>query len=347
MTNKNKELEIKNIPISQLKISEYNVRKHESDVSELAKSIEEQGILQPLVVRPEANGKMQYGIVIGSRRYQAAKEAKLREVPVVVHDVNENDAITISLVENLQRNDLQPKETIEAITSLRQKYTTREIGKKIGRSHIYVQNMTNLGNLVTKLEKHKMEVQILPDEKDRDAGKAIPFNHAIHLGNALDFSGVKEFFKTIDEQEAENKTIDLAKAITKEKQTDAQKILEVFKKEPEQDIDTIISDAHLGTDEGDVSDFDLSDKPTPERTELTEMGDIRERAHWLYTALTREEFMPHKHEDLIVDHIKPTREFRHGIIAGLSQMDKNGLHDWLSYTKAAIEDMLEIIEQSN
>jgi ParB/RepB/Spo0J family partition protein len=336
-----KKLEIQNVPISQLKISEYNVRKHETDVSELAKSIEEQGVLQPIVVRPESNGKAGYGIVIGSRRFQAAKEAKLKEMPVVVQDVKPDDAITISLVENLQRNDLEPKEAAEAMAELLKTHSTRELAAKLGKGNEYVASLARTVRLQHTLEHHNIKVSNQPSDKARDEGKELPLYHAIYEADLVKH--------VPSEDMPESRQVEIAKAIAPIKQQQARKVCKAIEQDPKLDVHDVVEevtyeDKNENEDNGREIPEQFPELGT-EKTELTRMGDIRDASYAEWTALTGKEFMPHKTDDLLVDHIKPTREFRRSIIAGLSEDNRHGLHDWLSYTEAAINDMLTVIEE--
>ena len=103
------------LPIGQVFPSPINVRREVGDVSELTDSIREQGILEPLVVRPTQDGN--YEVIIGSRRLASAKELGLPVVPVVVQEISDADAIVRSLVENLQRGDLSLEDRVEAYKS--------------------------------------------------------------------------------------------------------------------------------------------------------------------------------------------------------------------------------------
>ncbi len=105
--------QVQYISISKLIISKYNVRKESSDLTELTNSIRSIGILQPLIVRSTPKGA--YEIIAGSRRFAAAKEANLRELPVIVKDITDEDAIIESLSENLQRGDLTLDEIAERV----------------------------------------------------------------------------------------------------------------------------------------------------------------------------------------------------------------------------------------
>lgn len=341
--NQNKKpLEIQNIPISQLKISTFNVRKHATDVEELAKSIEEKGILQPLVVRPESNGKVEYGIIIGSRRFAAAKEAKLKELPVTIHeDMNDNEALAISLIENLQRNDLEPKETATALSDLlKSGLSSREIAKKIGKNQAYVLHMASTEELLFTLEEHGIKTEMYAKDKDRKAGKAIPVQHVIYEADAINQVEKKKGKGYVPEETK----VKFAKEISAQTQDVAEKAAELFKEDPDQDIHQMVLDAEMAVNHPEGTHIPSWDNPQTERTELTKMGDVRDGCNILWTALTDKANMPHRNEDLILDHIKPTREFRQ-FIHGLSEDDLHGLHEWLFYTDAAIHDMMEMIEQ--
>ncbi|WP_161884203.1 ParB/RepB/Spo0J family partition protein [Deinococcus alpinitundrae] len=105
------------VPLNQLRALSTQPRRHFDDVTlaDLAQSIREQGLLQPLLVRPAGNG---FEIVAGERRYRAAKLAGLNEVSVLVRDLTDEEARTLALVENLQREDLNPVDRADAIAHL-------------------------------------------------------------------------------------------------------------------------------------------------------------------------------------------------------------------------------------
>ena len=103
------------------------------DLSELMASVAEKGIIEPLVVRQRGG---RYQIVAGERRYQAAVQIGLRELPVVIRDVDDNEIIELALVENIQRKDLGPFEEAEALHSLAERcgYTHEDLAKRLGKS---------------------------------------------------------------------------------------------------------------------------------------------------------------------------------------------------------------------
>jgi ParB/RepB/Spo0J family partition protein len=103
--------EAKEIPIGQLYLNGINVRKELGDITELENSIEAKGVLQPIVVRPGKNGK--YAIVIGGRRFRAAKNVGLKTIPALVRDMKDEEAFALSATENMKRDNLSPNDEAE------------------------------------------------------------------------------------------------------------------------------------------------------------------------------------------------------------------------------------------
>jgi ParB family chromosome partitioning protein len=121
------------VPIDQIDPNPNQPRQVMGDLSELMASIAEKGIIEPLVVR-QRGGRFQ--IVAGERRYQAAVQVGVRELPVVIRDVDDHEIIEVALVENLQRKDLTPFEEAEALQSLaaRGHLTHEDIARRLGKS---------------------------------------------------------------------------------------------------------------------------------------------------------------------------------------------------------------------
>lgn len=119
---------------------------NEESIRELAESISEHGIIQPLVVKKVGS---EYMIIAGERRYRAAKTAGLSQVPVIVKDMDEQKIREISLIENLQREDLNAIEEAEAIAELMTSYdmTQEELAKKLGKGRSSIANSVRLLNL--------------------------------------------------------------------------------------------------------------------------------------------------------------------------------------------------------
>jgi ParB family chromosome partitioning protein len=121
------------IPIAQIDPNPHQPRQVMGDLSELIASIEEQGIIEPLVVRPRGD---RFQIIAGERRYQAAVQAGLHELPVVIRDVDDTGVLELALVENLQRKDLTPFEEAEALHGLADRcgYTHEDLARRLGKS---------------------------------------------------------------------------------------------------------------------------------------------------------------------------------------------------------------------
>jgi ParB family chromosome partitioning protein len=124
----------------------------EDTLAELAESIREQGVLQPLIVRavPAAEGDTEpYEIVAGERRWRAARLAGLKAVPVIVRELNDREALAVALIENLQREDLNPIDQAQSMARLVDEFgmTHDEIAKALGRSRAGVTNFLRLLDL--------------------------------------------------------------------------------------------------------------------------------------------------------------------------------------------------------
>lgn len=129
-------------------------RKHfeQSTLEELAESIKENGIIQPLIVREKNGG---FEIVAGERRWRAAKIAKLEKLPVVIRTATDQDVAELTLIENIQREDLNPIEEAEAYEKLAERFglTHEEIAKKTGKNRSVVTNQLRLLRLSENTKK--------------------------------------------------------------------------------------------------------------------------------------------------------------------------------------------------
>ena len=125
------------VPIELIDPNPHQPRQVMGDLSELIASITEKGIIEPLVVRQRGD---RYQIVAGERRYQAAVRAGLRDLPVVIRDVDDTEVIELALIENLQRKDLTPFEEAEALHGLADRcgYTHEDLAKRLGKSRTSV-----------------------------------------------------------------------------------------------------------------------------------------------------------------------------------------------------------------
>lgn len=148
--------EVNTIRLSSIEPNLSQPRKEfdEEALSELAESISEHGILQPLLVRPMQNGM--YQIVAGERRWRAARLAGLVEVPALIKDLSDEEADKISLIENLQREDLNAVETAKGYQRLMEKYdmTQEELSKAMGKSRPAIANMLRITTLSDDILKY-------------------------------------------------------------------------------------------------------------------------------------------------------------------------------------------------
>lgn len=131
----------------------------EESLEELAESIRQYGILQPLLVTPRDN---HYEIIAGERRWRAAKLAGLREVPVIIREYSEQEVMEISLIENIQREDLNPIEEAQAYQRLIQEFhmTQEELSQKISRSRASISNRIRLLRLSPEVQNLLAESKI-------------------------------------------------------------------------------------------------------------------------------------------------------------------------------------------
>jgi ParB family chromosome partitioning protein len=134
------------VPIDQLDPNPNQPRQVMGDLSELMASIAEKGIIEPIIVRQRGR---RFQIVAGERRYQAAVQVGLRELPIVIREVDDNEVIEIALVENIQRKDLTPFEEAEALHSLgtRCGYTHEDMARRLGKSRTAITESLSLNNM--------------------------------------------------------------------------------------------------------------------------------------------------------------------------------------------------------
>ncbi|MBI5130775.1 MAG: ParB/RepB/Spo0J family partition protein [Rhodopseudomonas palustris] len=139
------------VPIEFIKANPRNPRRTFSDaeLSELTDSIKQHGVIQPIVVRPVKGAQDRYEIIAGERRWRAAQRAGLHEVPIVPVDVSDALALEIAIVENVQREDLNPLEEAQGYHALANEFkrSQEDIAKIVGKSRSHVANMMRLTKL--------------------------------------------------------------------------------------------------------------------------------------------------------------------------------------------------------
>ncbi|MBI4005497.1 MAG: ParB/RepB/Spo0J family partition protein [Gammaproteobacteria bacterium] len=164
-----KEGELRKLPVDLVQQSQYQPRKamNPEALKDLADSIRAQGVVQPILVRPLMDGSDHYEIIAGERRWRAAQMAGLHEIPVVVRDVPDQAAICIALIENIQREDLNPLEEARTLRRLLQEFemTHETVAESVGRSRSTVTNLLRL------LDLHR-DVQVMLESGQLEMGHA-------------------------------------------------------------------------------------------------------------------------------------------------------------------------------
>ena len=171
--------EFKIVQIKDIQKNPYQPRKEfsEEKIQELAQSIKENGLIQPIIVRKSP--VLGYEILAGERRYRASIAAGLSEVPVIVKQLSDQDMMLHSIIENLQRENLNPIEEAKAYQSLIDKgFTHTEISEKMGKSRPYITNLVRLlglpKHILTEVESGKLSqaharllIQLSSDKQDK------------------------------------------------------------------------------------------------------------------------------------------------------------------------------------
>lgn len=159
--------ELQNIDVSLLQVGKYQPRRDMSSdaLQELANSIQAQGIIQPIVVRE--TGHQKYEIIAGERRWRAAKIVGLASIPCLIKNVEDDAAIAIALIENIQRENLNAMEEATALKRIVDEFglTHQEVANAVGKSRTAVSNLLRLNNL-------NKDVQILLEHGDIEMGHA-------------------------------------------------------------------------------------------------------------------------------------------------------------------------------
>ncbi len=139
------------VPLSAIRAGKFQPRRHFCDekLQTLVDSIREKGIIQPLVIRPINEEKTSYEIIAGERRWRAARTLNFDEVPAIIKDCNDQEALETALIENIQRDDLSPIEEGEAYQRLLDEfsYTQEQLAKSVGKSRSHVANTLRLNTL--------------------------------------------------------------------------------------------------------------------------------------------------------------------------------------------------------
>ncbi|MBQ85590.1 MAG: chromosome partitioning protein ParB [Gammaproteobacteria bacterium] len=184
-TTPDRDGDLKNIPVELIQRGKYQPRTdmHEEALEELAASIKTQGVMQPIVVRPISSNK--YEIIAGERRWRATQMACLDTIPAIVKPVGDEAAIAMALIENIQRENLNPIEEAMALKRLQDEFelTQQEVADAVGKSRVTVTNLIRLIGLHISVRRmlehgdlemgHARALLALPDEEQTSAARMV------------------------------------------------------------------------------------------------------------------------------------------------------------------------------
>jgi len=150
---------IRNIPIDKIVPNEFQPRKDMGELNDLVESIKENGIIEPILVRPKSG---YFEIIAGERRYRAAMQAGVKEIPCIEHDIPDNEALEISIIENIQRKDLNQFEEAHSLKMMSEiyGYTHQEIAQKVSKSRVTITEMLRLMDLPIEIQHRCLELKI-------------------------------------------------------------------------------------------------------------------------------------------------------------------------------------------
>lgn len=161
IVNETKETDIVEIPLTEIRSNPYQPRKEfdEKSLSEFAESIKEHGVIQPIIVKKSIKG---YELIAGERRTRASKMAGKETIPAIIREMSDQDMMEIALIENIQREDLNPIEEAEAFAKIIESnnLTQEEVAHKFGKSRSYITNILGLITLPDKTKKYVQEGKI-------------------------------------------------------------------------------------------------------------------------------------------------------------------------------------------
>jgi len=176
---------LRNLPLDRIKPGPYQPRSvfDPDRLTELAESIQQQGVIQPIIVRHQSEGE--YEIIAGERRWRAAQQAGIETIPAIVRVVDDEIAVALALVENIQREDLNPLEEATALKRLVDEFqlTHQEAADAVGRSRSAVSNLLRLLDLSEEVRElvddrhlemgHARALLMLPDELQAQAAREV------------------------------------------------------------------------------------------------------------------------------------------------------------------------------
>ena len=227
------------VEISKLFIGKTNVRKSPGDVGDLVDSVREKGILEPILARPIGG---RYELVVGSRRFEAAKIAGLKKIPAIIRPMTDEEAIIVSLVENIQRRDIEPEEEYDAIVALRKANpraygSSEQVAKALGKSKRYVDDRIDAVEAVRNIRRESkadITVKHAPLAKERNEG-VLPVRHATFLHRAEEAATVQD----LPRKERATQLKELAETIAPLPTPEAENVVSHFVMAPQRPMEDI------------------------------------------------------------------------------------------------------------
>ena len=228
------------VELSKLFVGKTNVRKSPGDVGDLVDSVKEKGILEPVLARPIGG---RYELVVGSRRFEAARIAGLKRIPAIVRPMTDEEAIIVSLVENIQRRDIEPEEEYDAIVLLRKANpraygSPDQIAKALGKSRRYIDDRINAVEAVRSIRREskgaEISVKQAPLAKERKKG-VLPVKHATFLHRAEAAQTVQDLPK----RERASQLKELAQTIAPMPTPEAENVVSHFVMAPQRPVEDI------------------------------------------------------------------------------------------------------------
>jgi len=231
------------VELEKLFVGKCNVRRELGDISELVESIKQVGVLEPLIVRPAPPDKFE--VVVGNRRYHAAKVAGLQKVPCIIKEMGDEEAIITSLTENIQRGDIGEEEIAIAYNVLHnmnpKKWTQEAFAKQLGKSRQWVSDLLAAYRTAVKLKEWGVikGMKAHPTEREKEKG-IVPTTHLKEIEYALRSENVR---RALSEEEIEEKRRELAKETLELPIEDAKAVYDRFKMYPEKPISQLKAEA--------------------------------------------------------------------------------------------------------
>jgi ParB family chromosome partitioning protein len=227
------------VELSKIFVGKTNVRRSPGDVGDLVDSIREKGVLEPVLARPVGG---RYELVVGSRRLEAAKIAGLKKIPTLVRPMTDEEAIIVSLVENIQRRDIEPEEEYDGIVALRKANpraygTSEQIAKALGKSKRYVEDRISAVEAVRNIRREsRSEIAVkqapLPEERRRGV---LPVKHATFLHRAEEAPTVQD----LPRRERATQLKELAETIAPLPRPEAENVVSHFVMAPQRPVEDI------------------------------------------------------------------------------------------------------------